>query len=413
MFAAKLVAVLLGVAPAPQAPARDGRVRLVRVPDGGIQPQALVDSNGDVELLFFRGKPGGGSLFVAKSSDGARNFSAARPVNGATSCAIATGTVRSARFVLGRGDSLHVVWMGGDGAQPRAPHDATPLLYSRLLDGAQEFEPPRNLITEATGLDGGFDVAADGRGAVAVVWHAPPAGGGDESSRRIWLARSSDDGATFAAERAIDPERHGVCPCCGMRAAFVRVADRGDLSLCILYRCALRGTNRDMHELLVAAPAPKAGGDEKVRSLDLDAWPANGCVMSTAALTNRPARFDRAGAPGQMLAAWETRGQIYARDLAGDLAADATRASRRGPKLAAPGLREDRKHPRLAVNNRGEWLLAWTEGTGWQKGGALAWQLFGADGHPREGAGGRVDGVPVWSFGEPVALSDGNFVILY
>src|SRR5262245_14671140 len=107
MFTANLMAVLLGVVPvAPQAPTRAERVRLARIPEGGIQPQAIVDSNG-IELLFFRGAPAAGELFVARSTDGAKSFSAARAVNGATSRAIATGTVRSAKFVLGRGDSLH------------------------------------------------------------------------------------------------------------------------------------------------------------------------------------------------------------------------------------------------------------------------------------------------------------------
>ena len=104
-----------------------------------------------------------------------------------------------------------------------------------------------------------------------------------------------------------------------------------------------------------------------MRSFDVDAWPMKECVMSTAALTNRPPPFDRWGGPGQLLAAWETRGQIYSRDLAADLDPDPKHVARRGPKLAAPGTRKDRKHPRLAVNGKGEWLLVWTEGTAWQK----------------------------------------------
>ena len=70
------------------------------------------------------------------------------------------------------------------------------------------------------------------------------------------------------------------------------------------------------------------------------------------------------------------------------------------------------KHPAVAVNKAGETLLVWTEGTGWQRGGALAWQMFGADGKPA-GAPQRRDGVPVWGLAAAVAESDGSFTVIY
>ena len=60
---------------------------------------------------------------------------------------------------------------------------------------------------------------------------------------------------------------------------------------------------------------------------------------------------------------------------------------------------------------RGELLIAWTEGMGWQRGGALAWQLIDADsktiGEPHTPAG-----VPAWSFGA-VGTKLSGFVIFY
>src|SRR5947209_7032582 len=46
------------------------RVVLLRVPNGGIQPQVAVDAKGGVHLLYFKGDPGGGDLFYARSRDG-------------------------------------------------------------------------------------------------------------------------------------------------------------------------------------------------------------------------------------------------------------------------------------------------------------------------------------------------------
>ena len=74
-----------------------------------------------------------------------------------------------------------------------------------------------------------------------------------------------------------------------------------------------------------------------------------------------------------VLAAWETAGQV----LYGKIDAGTLSVARPAP---APGAARDRKHPALAVNAAGETLLVWTEGTGWQKGGALAWQVFDCSG---------------------------------
>jgi hypothetical protein len=79
--------------------------------------------------------------------------------------------------------------------------------------------------------------------------------------------------------------------------------------------------------------------------------------------------------PNGVFAAWETDGQIYfARSKPGT-------ANFTEPQ-AAPGAGRGRKHPALAIGARGEILLVWREGTGWQQGGALAWQVFDKDGKP-------------------------------
>jgi hypothetical protein len=54
------------------------------------------------------------------------------------------------------------------------------------------------------------------------------------------------------------------------------------------------------------------------------------------------------------------------------------------------------KHPVAIGNAQGEVLLVWTEGTGWNKGGAVAWQIYDKDGKVT-GEKSRSDGVPVWS----------------
>ena len=41
--------------------------------------------------------------------------------------------------------------------------------------------------------------------------------------------------------------------------------------------------------------------------------------------------------------------------------------------MGAPGQSGNRKHPVITSNTKGEMILVWTEGTGWKRGGSLAW----------------------------------------
>jgi hypothetical protein len=106
-----------------------------------------------------------------------------------------------------------------------------------------------------------------------------------------------------------------------------------------------------------------------------------------------------------IVAAWETDAQIY---FAGRKAGTNTFIE----PQAAPGDGRERKHPSLAINARGEMLLAWTEGTGWEKGGALAWQVFDNDGKPTNVKGRMEGGIPVWGLPAAVAI-DSGFVIVH
>ncbi|MCC7263096.1 MAG: exo-alpha-sialidase [Candidatus Latescibacteria bacterium] len=348
---------------------------LIRPPSGGLQPQAAVDATGVLHLLYFAGEPGGGDLFYLRRAPGAGAFSAPVPVNSRPRSAIAIGTIRGGHLAVGQ--RVHVAWMG-------VGTEVSQMCYARSESLGQSFEPQRDLIHTAFGLDGGGSLAADGAGQVYVSWHAGQEG---EEKRRVWMARSTDEGQTFTAETRANPIETGACGCCGMRAA---AGPEGTLDL--LYRAATGKVHRDMH-LLVSADQGRSFSD-----LPVHPWELNACPMSSAALTPLPG--------GQTLLAWETAGQVYwAR-------ADQRRGTLSAP-VPAPGPERDRKHPAIAINPAGQMLLVWTEGTGWNQGGALAWQLYEADGQPAAAPGRLPQAIPVWSNAAVVARPDGGFAIIY
>jgi len=258
------------------------------------------------------------------------------------------------------------------------------MLFTRLNNERTAFEPQKNVVQFAVGLDGGGSVAADNLGHVYVVWHGNPADNG-EANRRVWVARSSDDGRTFAREAPANQEPTGACGCCGLRAF---ADDRGTLR--ILYRAAREQIHRDMY-LLTSTNHGKSFTDHLVAQ-----WELNACPMSTAYISE---------IGGNDLIAWQTEQQVY-------FAKVARGEQELSARFAAPGLGRDRKHPAVAGNARGKVLLAWSEGTGWKRGGSIAWQVFDIAGKPTEVRGTASD-LPVWDVVAVYANPSGGFTIIY
>ena len=368
----------------PEALAVGSEVTLLRTPDDGIQPQADVDDNGVVHLIYFKGDPMAGDIYYVRRTPGETSFSTPFRVNSQSGSAIATGSVRGAHLAIGKDGRVHVSWMGSKLAEPKGPSNSTPMLYTRLNLEKTGFEPQRNIMRFASGLDGGGSVAADTRGNVYVAWHARGDREG-EMNRRVYVARSENEGKSFDREFAAFSEPTGACGCCGMRAF---VDHSGNVYL--IYRAATESVNRDI-ELLVSTDRGRS-----FKGIRLHRWNLQSCPMSTISLK---------ATAGRVLAAWETEGQVYYAPVSPDL------RTIPGP-VVAPGDGGTRKHP-VAISSRGgKTLLVWTEGMGWNRGGLLAWQLFDNVGNPL-GAKGEIAGVPVWSFPTAFETPNGDLTIIY
>ena len=382
-----LLYVSLSGGAGPQSP----RVELVAVPNAGIQPQAVMDAGAVLHLIYFKGEPGSGDLYYVRRPAGATTFTAPIRVNSDHGSAIATGTVRGGQMALGRNGWVHVAWNAAKpiehppsrtrvgGTSNDVKH--TPMWYARLPPGAVAFEPQRAIGEHTRHLDGGGSIAADARGRVYVVWHAAGLKDG-EIDRRLYVARSADDGRLFGSEEAFAPDG-GLCGCCQLETLA-----EPDGRLQILYRGAGAGVHRDAIWITVG---PKGA----LRPVRLQEWNLPACPMTT---------FAMAFAPSGILAAWETQHQIHTGTL--------DPARRTLSNVAALARTAIRKHPSIAINKAGERLIAWTEGTAWARGGTVAWELQDRNGVKLAGAV-NAGSVPVWGLVSAIASPDGSFFIVH
>ncbi len=361
-------------------------VHLLRTPDGGIQPQAAVEASGIVHLIYFKGDPKGGDIFYVRREPGREQFSQPLLVNRQPHTAMAIGTIRGAQLAVGRNGRVHVAWNGmgsGNSDFVAAAKGQTPLLYTRLNEADNAFEPERNIVTYAYGLDGGSSVAADLQGNVYVTWHAPrPGNTNGEAGRAVFVARSTNEGKSFLPETEATSDPTGACACCGMRA----FADNSG-AVYLLFRAAGEKINRD-ETLLIS-------NDFGIhfRTAYAHGWKVTTCPMSSASLSE--------GSEG-ILAAAETHGRVFF-----------VRVDPATGRVSSPVSPEvQAKHPVAIANRKGETLFVWTEGTGWNKGGAVGWQLFDRDNQPITNKR-RKDGVQTWSLATAFAEADGNFTIVY
>src|SRR4051812_27697420 len=376
-IAAAILAAAMAAAPRALPAAGVAGVSIVSTPNGGIQPQAIVDPNGTIHLLYFSGEPAHGDLFYVRR--GARDSAFTPPiaVNSIRGSAIATGSVRGGQLAIGRGGRVHVAWNSSQPIDRDGASHAT-MWYARLAPGGTSFDPQRAIGTQTKNLDGGGSIAADAAGAVYVTWHAAGTVEG-EQNRRLYVAASRDDGGTFGPERTIAVEG-GACGCCGVET----IVDTGG-RLQLLYRAAGGGVHRDAMWLTPGAPSP----------ITLQPWELPACPMTTFAMAN---------GPDGIVAAWETQQQIYSAVL--------SPGARLVPGVSAMSGTALRKHPAIAVNAAGDALFAWTEGTAWARGGSVAWELRSRRGVRLAGAAGAAP-VPVWSLVAAVARPDGGFVVIH
>ena len=70
----------------------DKKVVTIKTPNGGIQPQALMDAKGNIHLIYFSGKNESGDLFYVNRMAGKEEFSSPIQINKTSGSAVSVGT---------------------------------------------------------------------------------------------------------------------------------------------------------------------------------------------------------------------------------------------------------------------------------------------------------------------------------
>lgn len=364
--AAVLAAAWLAVT-CPGGPA----VEVARIPEGGRMPRAVIDPAGAVHVIYFDGVMSGGDLLHVSRPAGGASWSAPARVNSDRRSAVGVGPMDGGQVALDADGRLHVTWF---------QTNPTRIFYTRSAPGGGAFEPQRALWQEP---DGSFEaaptVAADGDGGVYVFWHA---GGREDAERAVYLTASRDGGAGFGPARRVSLDGEGACGCCNMAALAT-----GPGTVRVSYRSARENIRRDQR-LLTSTDAGRTFADQPI-----DEWEIGACPVTTTTLS---------AAPGAPRVAWETDGRVYYAPV---------------DRLDAPvkpdgSARFRRKNPVVAVNSRGDTLLAWGDAPGLRAGGTLHWRLFDAGGRPM---GEQGDGATVPSGSAPAAVvkPDDSFLLLF
>lgn len=360
-----------GVSSGPAAEPSRADVATLRIPEGGRMPRAVVDAEGTVHLVYVADGTDRGNLFHVTRASGAPGWSEPQPVNSRALSVSGVGPIDGAQLAIGPDGRVHAVWLQSEPAR---------FIYTRSRENGSGFEPQRELSTGDEGdLEAGPAVAVDRAGDIFVFWHA----GADEDARRsVYLTASRDGGTTFEPARRVSPDVEGACACCGLSA----MSDAAG-AVRVSYRAAGANVHRGQR-LLTSTDAGRTFADRLV-----DPWTLAACPVSTTTL---------AAGPGGPTVAWETEGQVHFADV------DRLDAVRSPPGRA----RFRRKNPVVAVDSRGDTLLAWGDGPGFAFGGSLHWQVFDPTGHPLGKPGGGPEMILTGSVAA-VVVHDDRFLVIY
>ena len=356
---------------------------LQRVPDGGIHPRLLTDSEGNLHLLYFRKRftnprATDGDLYYRQYDVQAHDWGHAVKVSSA-SFGYRDPVYRAGFAIDGEG-RVQVVWYR---TRPEK------YFYTRSNPERTAFEPQRDMVmTNIAGVDAGADIAARDN-MVAIVWAA-----GEltrEPERTVFVRLSLDYGETFSDEIMIGDKSLGACSCCGLAVQY-----NADQQLQVAYRSAVNGIGRHMQLLTLDALAADPANSFYDVPDELRRWDLSACPVTTNDIVRDRQQQD--------WLVFENQNRIVMKNLT---------AGTPSELLAEPATPTRQKHPAMAFDSEGGRLVVWGEGISFTRGGNLNAMYVDADGNREAVALPDAESIPDFSSPAVALKPEGGFLILY
>ncbi len=326
---------------------RHTSVSIVRIPSDWIAPDAIMDENGVLHMVFAKD---GNAYYVQSKNDGAK-WSHPVQINTVSNVEYRMGE-RGPKMAIGADGVIHVVW-----EDYWSPGVKTYVRYARSSNCGGSFEKEQTL-SSMSGVDG-VSVASDKQGNVWAFWHVldPPQSDAPDATW-LWMAHSSDNGKTFGVNQRMTASNRSLLAC-SMCMTYPMINGYGDLFLA--YRSAVHSI-RDIYVLKSVKPWTTF----TALRVNHDNWLLDQCPMCGPSLTLTPA--------GDPLCAFMSKNRVY-------WSVYDHRRQAFHLHVQTPDNQDGERYPFAIQNRSGQILFTWQVGPMSTNGNAtVKWALYLADG---------------------------------
>ncbi|HYO62058.1 MAG TPA: sialidase family protein [Pyrinomonadaceae bacterium] len=317
-------------------------------------PKLQLSASGALHVLAVHGRGGGGHdghgarLGLSISHNGGDTFSPPVPVSPEGARVNSHG--ENSPVLALTPTEIYALWEQAAGAGKTSE-----LVLARSVNFGHSFERPVRVADKRAPSFNGFPaLAASPDGRVYAVWLDGRDASRPSGTFDVYLARSTDRGATFGPNVRV---ASGACPCC--RPA-VALGERGEVF--VAWRHVYEGDVRD-----VAVAASRDGGEtfDAPARVAADNWRLPGCPHSGPTLAHRA---------GRLYVSWYTEGGEARAAVKTAWTDDGARTF--APPRVCSGDALDPNHPALSVSADGRVLLAFQGRAASKQDGWAATQVF-------------------------------------